>query len=130
MLKTGLEFAPGTTDDCKRLVGQMFPPTALLSAYRNARETFKTSDIVLVASDQSPDISGGTRLEYVKHLKQTFGMRASAFKMWRQSAHSVMRLPLEAEAMWLVVTVHGVALPVMCVIFATPYEIATAPEAS
>lgn len=124
MLKTGLEFEPGTTDDCKRLVGKMFPPTALLSAYRNARETFKTSDIVLVASDQSPDISGGTRMEYAKHLKQTFGARASAFKMWAKSAHSVMRLPSESEAMWLVLEVRGAALPVMCVIYTTPYEIA------
>jgi hypothetical protein len=34
MLQTGLEFAPGTTEDSKQLVGRLFQPTEILSAYR------------------------------------------------------------------------------------------------
>jgi hypothetical protein len=126
MLKTGLEFAPGTTEKSKKMVGQMFPAEALLSAYRTARGAANTSDIVLVTSDQSPDISGGTRMEYCRHLKKVFGTRASAFRMWSDSAHSVMKLPPDSEAMWLVVDVRGAPLPVMCVIYATPYKLSAA----
>lgn len=122
MLKTGLEFAPGTTDDSKRCIGQLFPPAVILNAYRNARETCGTRDIVLYASDQSPDIHGGTRLEYCAHLKKLYGTRASAFKMWKESAQSVMRMPRDSDAMWFVVDVRGSDLQVMCVIFAVPYE--------
>lgn len=102
----------------------MFQPAALLNAYRTAREASNTGDIVLVASDQSPDISGGPRMEYAKHLRKVFGARASAFGMWRYSAHSVVQLPHDSDAMWLVVDVKGLDLPVMCVIYVTPYEIA------
>lgn len=122
MLQTGLEFAPGTTEDCKKIVGQLFPAASLLSAYRTAREACKTSDIVLVASDQSEDINGGSRMEYCKHLKKAFGSRATAFKLWHKSAHSEMKLPAESEAMWLVLDIRSAALPSMCVIYATPYE--------
>ena len=122
MLKTGLEFAPGTTEDCKRLVMRLYPPDVLLGAYRTAREMCQTSDIVLVASDQSPDISGGSRSEYRKHLKQIFGERAPVFRMWSESAQNVLQLPSEADAMWLVVDVHGEQLPIMCALFAMPYS--------
>lgn len=122
MIRTGLEFAPGTTPQCKRIVTRLFQPEALLSAYRAARDTFRTTDIVLVASDQSPDIAGGTRWNYAKHLKEVFGRRAAAFGMWDKSAHSVMKLPAESEAMWLVVDVQGAELPVMCVVWAMPFK--------
>ena len=125
-VRKGLEFAPGTTDHCKRLVGRMFAPAVLLDAYRTAREVANTGDIVLVASDQSPDIGGGSRMEYAKHLQKVFGSKASAFGMWKKSAHSVVRLPPDSEAMWLVVDVKGADLPIMCVIYVTPYAIASA----
>jgi hypothetical protein len=47
------EFAPGTTDDCKKLVTQLFrEPGAVLGAYRAARKQFQTGDIVLVVNGQ------------------------------------------------------------------------------
>jgi hypothetical protein len=52
MLKTGLEFAPGTKEDCKRLVRKLGPPAVLLNAYRNARAEYGTGDIVLVAAHE------------------------------------------------------------------------------
>ena len=125
-LKTGLDFAPGTTEDCKKIVGQLLTPPAILAAYRTARNECGTSDIVLVVSDQSPDISGGSRREYAQHLWRAFGPRAREFGIFNNSAHSVMSLPDEEEAMWLVVTIKGVELPLMCVIYAMAYESAAA----
>lgn len=124
MHRTGLEFDPRTTDDCKRLVGKLFPdPKMLLAAYRNACAEFGTLDIVLHRSDQNEDIHGGSRLDFCEKLRGVWGARASEFAMWRHSAQSVMKLPSDSEAMWLVVDVRGVDLPVMCVIYAVPYAI-------
>ncbi len=122
MLKTGLAFAPGTTEDCKRLVGRLHTPASLLGAYRRAREQFGNTDIVLALSDQVPHIEYATRLAYCGHLKQLFGDKASAFKMWHASAQSILKMPQEDEAMWVVVQISGAELPSMCVIHAIPYE--------
>jgi hypothetical protein len=122
MLKTGLTFAPGTTEDCKKLVSRLHTPVSLLGAYRQAREQFGSTDIVLAVSDQVPHIEYATRLEYCKHLKHLFGDKASAFKLWHVSAQSVLKLPQEGEAMWVVVQINGAEIPSMCVIHAIPYE--------
>jgi hypothetical protein len=124
MLKTGLEFAPGTTDASKRVIGRMFQPGDLLEAYRQARAKFNTGDIVLAASDQGPGIQYMARMEYAKHLQKVFGKRASEFRMWSNSAQSVVNLPADSDAMWLVVELEGADLPIMCVIFAVPYQVA------
>lgn len=122
MLKTGLTFAPGTTEDCKKLVSRLHTPVSLLGAYRRAREQFGSTDIVLAVSDQVPHIEYATRLEYCKHLKQLFGEKASAFALWHLSAQSILKLPKEGEAMWVVVQIGGAEIPSMCVIHAIPYE--------
>ena len=122
MLQTGLEFAPGTTDDSKKLIHKLLSPESIMSAYRSARGECGTSDIVLHFSDQDPIIRGGTRLEFCKHLQERFGKAASGFRMWRHSAHAVMKMPSDSEALWLVVESKGLDVPVMCVIYATPYE--------
>lgn len=129
MLKTGLEFAPGTTDASKRVIGRMFQPGDLFEAYRQAKDRFGTGDIVLAASDQGPEIQYMTRLEYGKHLKQIFGARASEFKMWSNSAQSVVKLPADSNAFWLIVDLHGADMPIMCVIFAVPFEVGDHVEA-
>lgn len=124
-LRIGLEFAPGTKDDCKRLVGSITTPGALLAAYRDARILHGNGDIVLVIHpDQSADINGGTRWEFCRHLRQLYGDRASAFGVWHKSAHAVVQLPKESEAMWLVIHTAAMDLPIMCVIYTTPYEVA------
>lgn len=124
MIRTGLEFHPGTTDNEKRLIGRLYPPETILGSYRNAREISGTSDIVLYGSDQSPDILGGPRVAYARDvLAARFGKRASEFRMWAHSAHSVMKLPADSEAMWLVVEVNGLDLPIMCVIWAMPFKV-------
>jgi len=130
MLKTGLEFAPGTTDECKRLIGRLFTPTELFGAYRTGRNTFKTSDLVLVAAEN--DLSGievQPRTAYVKKLREGMGAKApvmlKALTLAQKSAHAVVQVPPDSDAMWLVVA-RGQQLPLMVVIFTTPYEVAAA----
>jgi hypothetical protein len=124
MRKTGLEFAPGTTDDCKRLIGRTFKPEILLEAYRTARAISDNSDIVLWFSDQSPDIQGGTRLEFCQLLREKYGKRAAEFRVWAHSAQSIMKMPIESSAFWLVIEPpRGDDIPIMCVIFAVSYTV-------
>ena len=127
MLKTGFDFdfAPNTPDDCKKIVAR-FPPKRILSAYRNALAECRSTDIVLWMEDQSPDIYGGTRAEYKQLLRKLYGVRALEFRMWDESAQKVMSMPAESEAMWFVMHVNGVDLPITCVLYAMPYEVEAA----
>jgi len=129
MLKTGLEFAPGTTDDCKALVGKLFTPTDILASYRAARQTFKTGDIVLVASESNPSgFSAKKRMTFVKEMRDGLNGKPLPFiarALAERTAHAIMKLPFTSEAMWLVITRHQ-GIPVMVVIYATPYETTSA----
>lgn len=126
MLKTGLEFAPGTTDECKRLIGGLFPPTDILSAYRTARSAFNTGDLVVSVSEHDPSgFEAEPRSAYVKRLRDTRGAVPLLMQgLAERSAHGIVQLPFEADAMWLIVVRGMQAVPVMCVIYATPYEVA------
>jgi hypothetical protein len=126
MLKTGLEFAPGTTDDCKRLVGRMFSPADILGAYRSARDQFQTGDIVLVASESDADgFDAMPRTEYVARLRRALGPKAAkmmpVLTIAHKTAHRIMNLPFESDALWLVI-VRGQQVPSMCVIYALAYK--------
>lgn len=131
MLQTGLEFAPGTTDDCKKLVGKLFTPTEILGAYRHARQTFKTGDLVLVGSESDPSgFNAEPRTEYLKRLRQVLGPAKAPRAMMalginHKSAHGVVKLPFAADAMWLIVT-RGKDMPLMCVLYEAPYEMVAA----
>lgn len=121
---TSLEFAAGTTDDCKRLVAGLFQPGDVLAAYREARRRLGTADVVLVAAEY--DASGfeaTARRQYVARLRE--GLRdgnrlVSVLGIAQRSAREVASLPRGAEAFWLVVN-RRQALPVMVVLFAAPY---------
>lgn len=117
----GLEFAPGTTEDSQKLVTDLYPPEVILSAYKTACVDKQSRDIVLVGSDNSPDLHGGTRAEYVEHLRRMFGLRSMAFRMCHESAHSITKLPADTDAMWLVVQTKKAPMPIMCVLYAIPY---------
>ena len=126
MIRTGLEFAPGTTDDCKQLVGRLFQPGEILGAYRAGRQQFRSGDLVLLAAEDDPSgFAVKPRAEYVREIRQSMGARAPAMlrvlTMASKSAHQVARLPFEADAMWLVIA-RRQAIPVMVVLFAAPYE--------
>jgi len=126
MLSISLEFAPGTTDACKRLVAKLFQPGEILGAYRQAREMFHTGDLVLAVSEQNPSgFRVEPRIAYLKNLRQALGHNApkvmSALGIAQKTAHAVVKLPFESEAMWLVVS-RGQDLPAMCVLYSLPYE--------
>jgi hypothetical protein len=126
MLKTGLEFAPGTTDASKQLVASLFTPTEILGAYKSARNTFKNGDLVLVVSQSDPSgFRAEPRTTYLKRLRASLGVNAGrtmpALGINNKSAHSVVQLPFDSDAFWLIVT-RGQELPVMCVLYAMPYQ--------
>jgi len=124
-LKTGLEFAPGTTEECQRLVSTLFAPGEILSAYRSARSAFKTGDLVIRVSEQDPSgFEAEPRADYVRRLRERGGVPTLMRGIVERSAHSVVRLPFESDAMWFIVVRGMQAVPVMCVLFAAPYETA------
>ncbi len=127
MRRTGLDFAPGTTDASKKLIGGLFTPTELFSAYRAARKTFNTGDLVLNVSEQNPSgFQADTRAGYIKKAMRVLGAKPMPIFMRglvRQSAQGVMSLPFESDAMWLIVVRGPQDVPVMCVLYATPYEV-------
>jgi len=126
MLATALEFAPGTTDDCKTIVTQLFrEPGAVLGAYRAARQQFRTGDVVLVtAQHDGSGFEAMPRAHYIERLRQGLGRNGAkllaTLGIAHQSAHKVASLPWESDAMWLVINRRD-ALPVMVVLFAAPY---------
>jgi hypothetical protein len=91
---------------------------------------FKNGDLVLAVSEQDPSgFRVEPRIEYLKNLR--LALRSHAPKtmpslgITHQSAHGVVQLPFEADAMWLVIS-RGQEIPVMCVLYTTPYEVSTA----
>jgi len=126
----GLEFANGTTEDSKKLVSRLFTPADILTAMRDARMQFNTSDVVLVASDTDADgFDAMPRRGYLDRLRRVLGHRApralANMTIAHKSAQKVVQLPAEDSAAWLVIT-RGKDMPVMCVIYATPYKISEA----
>ena len=123
MLGTALEFAPGTTDDCKKLVVRLFQPGELLGAYRAARARFQTGDLVLETAEYDPSGFKATpRMHYVETLRRdrNGAKMLDALTIAHQSAHKVASLPWESDAFWLVVNLRD-AMPVTIVLFAAPY---------
>jgi hypothetical protein len=124
MLSQGLEFAPGTTEECKKLVMGLVDPSAIFAAYRQGRLQFSTGDLVMTVSQQDPSgFEIESRAAYVKRVravnkKVPILMRGLAEK----SAHNVSQLPAEGDAMWFIVARGPQAVPIMCVLFSVPYE--------
>jgi len=116
-----LLFGPNTSKDCQDFV-QKLPADAILRAYRDTRAAYGTNDIALVLSDQTPDIMGGPRKDCAQHLRQVMGRRALELGIHNSSAQSIASLPSESEAMWLVLDIRRMDLPIMCVVYAVPYE--------
>ena len=127
MIRTGLDFAPGTTDDSKALVGRLCTPNELFGAYRTARHAFGTGDLVLTVSEQDPSgFEARPRASYVRHVKTLQGPKPLPIFLHglaSKSAQAVMNMPAESDAMWLIVVRGPQEIPVMSVIYATPYAI-------
>lgn len=126
MLKTGLEFANGTTEDCQKLVVSMFKPSELLGWYKDARRLYKSSDVVLVTDATDPSgVKAWPRAKYIEQLRVSMGRNAErlmpSLTMSTKSAHQIVRMPGDSDAFWLVIA-RGNQIPIMCVLFANPYE--------
>lgn len=120
----GLEFAPGTTDDCKRAAARLFDAAEVLGAYRTACRLCRTRDLVLETCEWEPaGFKPRPRREYVENLRTRFrfaGKVLPVLTLTDRSAQQVASLPREAEAFWLVINREG-ALALMMVLFAAPY---------
>ncbi|RPH62415.1 MAG: hypothetical protein EHM89_05595 [Acidobacteria bacterium] len=127
MIRTGLDFAPGTTDASKKLIGSLFEPKQLLSAYRAARAQFHTGDLVLTVSEQNlSGFEATPRTAYIASAKAINGAKPMPLflrGLEAKSAQAVMELPFESDAMWLIVVRGTQDVPVMCVIYGIPYEV-------
>ena len=128
--KTGLEFAVGTTEACKRMVQRLCPdPGSLLDAYREARQSNMTGDLVVGISATDPSrLQIDTRDQFVRRVIDTNGGQVPepVSGLAAHSAHQVARLPVEEDAMWFVIIRGDKEMPVMCVIFAAPYQVGEA----
>ena len=126
MLGTGLDFEPKTTDACKQLIGSLFTPTQIFSAYCDARAKFGTGDLVLTVSEQDPSgFQADPRAGYIKKLKRLARGKPLPFLLRgivENSGQAVMNLPSESDALWLVVARGPKEVPLLCVLYATPYE--------
>jgi hypothetical protein len=111
MNKTELIIAPGTSDGLKKIV-ESLPPYDLLRAYRQARATFNTPDIVLVVHQKDggflqgdgDGILASPRDAYVEKafVRWSEKLRA-AHPLPRETAQKRLQMPTEALAFWLVV---------------------------
>jgi hypothetical protein len=123
----GLDFARGTTDETKKLIGRLFTPTEIFSAYRTARHKFGTGDLVMVVSEQDPSgFEAQPRTAYIAKAKQIQGSKPMPIflrGLVHRSAHAVAELPFESDAMWFIVVRGTQAVPAMCVIFGVQYQL-------
>lgn len=135
MISQGLEFAPGTTDECKKLVTSLFTQEELFVAYRRARIQCSNGDLVIRISEHDPSVFEiEPRIAYIKRIRDSHGQLNVPGKskdvpifmrrMSAESAHKVVQLPAEGDALWLIVVRGPQDVPVTCVIFAVPYETA------
>lgn len=117
MLAYDLDFAPNTDEAHKKVIYGLFPePRILLSAYRAARREHGIADLVLVCPHMDPDeIFAGPRVSMSRYLQ------ALKFPAPLMSAHSMMKLPKEDDAFWLVIPIRG-QIPVMVVMAPMAYE--------
>ncbi len=123
-MKKGLEWAPGTDPKCKMIIGRLLSPGQILGLYRAARAALQTGDLVLVVTDEGPIVE--TRMKCIESMKKALGPRALEFKLVHESAHKVVKLPFEDEAMWVIVDMKDQFVP-PTVIWAMPYEIMDQP---
>lgn len=122
--RIGLEFAVGTTNECKKLVERVVPSRELLVQYKNGQVNFGTSDLVLRISATDPSgFRVQTRKDFIRDIIAASGGKLPDFfkGMAAASAHKVAQVPLDSDAMWLVV--DGLQMPIMCVVYAVKYKI-------
>jgi len=118
MIAYDLEFGPNTAETYKKKIYGLFAPRQLLSAYRTARREHGTADLVLVCLDLDPtNLFAGPRASMSDHLQRQFKFPAPLM-----SAQSMVKLPRDHEAFWLIIPMPGCDIPAMVVMYAIEYE--------
>src|SRR5260221_14688611 len=108
-VQVGLEWAHGTDPKCKMIIGRLLKPGEILGRYREARIALDTGDLVLVVTDEGPVVI--TRAACIENMKKALGTRALEFKLVHESSHKVAQIPLEDEAMLVVVLMQDQFVP-------------------
>ena len=95
---------PGTSERMRK-IAESLPPYDLLKAYRDARATFGTDDIVLVVvPDELDGFVAQPRSVYVENAFKRWSPEHRAIHpLVRESAHRRLQLPAERPAFWLAV---------------------------
>jgi len=137
MLEIGsaLEFAhgiarPGSPEESvEKLIVGLVSPTELVSAYQMGVMKFKTSDLVLViASHDAEIISAWPRNKYIESaFSKCTKEQLVTIRLAQESAHQVVKLPVNHVAFWLVVEVRKLPAPIMTVL-AMPYTVEAEPN--
>ena len=133
MIGNDLLFAHGTPQRGssaeeveKMVIGLFSPPTDLLSAYQMGRHKFGTGDLVLVVAAHDPEIiSAWPRQKYIESALSRCAP-GQLPRLAHESAHKVAKLPGDSVAFWLVLEVKQLPVPVMTVLYTTPYEVSAA----
>lgn len=104
MNKTELIIAPGTSPDMKK-IAESLPPYDLLRAYREARHTFNSNDIVLVVNQQNEEgFQASTRSVYVNEAFRRWNdVQKAAHPLASSPAYKRLQMPEDAQAFWLVI---------------------------
>lgn len=107
MSPSQLVLSPGTSERMQK-VARSIPPYDLLKAYREAKRAFGTSDVVLVVADE--DAEGFVAKPRTAYVDEAFRRwkadMLAAHPLAKESAHKRMKMPVEADAFWLVVEFH------------------------
>lgn len=105
MNKTELIIDHGTSPKMKQ-IAESLPPYDLLKAYREARATFNTADVVLVVAPSS-DLEGFHAFPRGAYIEKAFvrwnGTQRAAHPLARDPAHKRLQMPAESMCFWLVV---------------------------
>jgi hypothetical protein len=124
MVKSSLEFAPGTAEPTKKLVSGI-PPYDLLVAYRNSVKEFGSTDIVLLIAIQDGEPMAFEAMTRATYVAQAFNAAAKrVHPMALASAHKRMSMPADTAAFWLAVELRDKDAIVTCAIGEVRYEIA------
>jgi hypothetical protein len=103
-MSTELIVAPGTSDRMKQ-VAQSIPPYDLIKAYRDARVSFNSNDIVLAIAEG--DVQGFTAMTRAVYIELAFRRwtpeQRKIHPLSKESAHKRMKMPADTPAFWLVI---------------------------
>jgi hypothetical protein len=123
MIKSSLEFAPGTSDAVKSVV-RTIPPYDLVVAYRQAAQEFGHNDIVLLIAIQGEEPIGFEAMPRTAYMAKAFNQAAKRIHpMASATAHQKMRMPGDSVAFWLVLELRDQDAVLTCAVGEVRYKV-------